>query len=113
MRRLANRNALLAKLVDGEVKCVVDLDFEAPKTADFKDAGRRRRRPHLPGRPRQPDNRNAALSARNLADCRHDPRRPAQRVRAAQPPLPGGRQGLAARRFLDGSCLGPTEKEAA
>ena len=35
MRRLANRNALLAKLVDGEVKCFVDLAFEAPKTRDF------------------------------------------------------------------------------
>jgi len=35
MRRLANRNALLAKLVDGEVKCFVDLDFDAPKTRDF------------------------------------------------------------------------------
>jgi len=35
MRRLANRNALLAKLVDGEVKCFVDLDFDAPKTREF------------------------------------------------------------------------------
>jgi len=36
MRQLANRNALLAKLVDGEVKCIVDLDFAKPKTSDFK-----------------------------------------------------------------------------
>ncbi|MFO0874995.1 MAG: 50S ribosomal protein L4 [Phycisphaerales bacterium] len=35
MRRLANRNALLAKLVDNEVKCLVDLTFKAPKTQDF------------------------------------------------------------------------------
>ena len=36
MRQLANRNALLAKLVDGEVKCVVDMDFDSPKTKDMK-----------------------------------------------------------------------------
>jgi len=35
MRRLANRNALLAKLVDGEVKCFDKLDFPKPRTADF------------------------------------------------------------------------------
>ena len=35
MRRLANRNALLAKLVDNEVKCFAALDFKAPKTAEF------------------------------------------------------------------------------
>lgn len=35
MRRLANRNALLAKLVDGEVKCFADLEFDAPKTSEF------------------------------------------------------------------------------
>lgn len=66
MRRLANRNALLAKLVDSEVKCVADLGFKEPKTKSFTallaalgvdrsclvalDTG----------------NRNAALSARNL-----------------------------------------------
>ena len=32
MRRLANRNALLAKLVDNEVKCVDSLDMDAPRT---------------------------------------------------------------------------------
>ncbi len=35
MRRLANRNALLAKLIDNEVKCFSALDFKAPKTAEF------------------------------------------------------------------------------
>jgi len=35
MRRLANRNALLAKLVDAEVKCVDDLSFDGPKTKVF------------------------------------------------------------------------------
>ena len=66
MRRLANRNALLAKLVDNEVKCFDQLQFKQPKTSQFKaileavgvnrtclialDAA----------------NRNAALAARNL-----------------------------------------------
>jgi large subunit ribosomal protein L4 len=35
MRRLANRNALLAKLVDGEVKCFSDLAFKQPQTKAF------------------------------------------------------------------------------
>ena len=35
MRRLANRNSLLAKLVDGEVKCFNTLDFKTPNTAAF------------------------------------------------------------------------------
>ena len=35
MRRLANRNSLLAKLVDGEVKCFSDLTFAQPSTAAF------------------------------------------------------------------------------
>lgn len=35
MRRLANRNALLAKLVDGEVKCFDQLSFTAPRTKEF------------------------------------------------------------------------------
>ena len=36
MRRLANRNALLAKLVDNEVKCIDSLSFDAPKTSEFR-----------------------------------------------------------------------------
>ena len=66
MRRLANRNALLAKLVDAEVKCVDDLTFAEPKTAEF------RRLLEALGVDRSclvalaADNRNAALSARNL-----------------------------------------------
>ncbi|MDA0803379.1 MAG: 50S ribosomal protein L4 [Planctomycetota bacterium] len=35
MKRLANRNALLAKLVDNEVKCFDSLSFSQPKTSDF------------------------------------------------------------------------------
>jgi len=66
MRQLANRNALLAKLVDGEVKCVVDMDFDAPKTKDMKavlDAIGIDRSCLVA---LQTENRNAALSARNL-----------------------------------------------
>jgi len=68
MRRLANRNALLAKLVDSEVKCIVDLEFAEPKTREFKALL------HAVGVDRtclvatSGANRNAALSARNLQD---------------------------------------------
>ncbi|MBX3355566.1 MAG: 50S ribosomal protein L4 [Phycisphaeraceae bacterium] len=66
MRRLANRNALLAKLVDQEVKCVKDLSFTAPKTRDFatllKAVGADRSTlVAIDG-----GNRNALLSARNV-----------------------------------------------
>ncbi len=36
MRRLANRNALLAKAVDQEIKVIDRIDFDAPRTAMFK-----------------------------------------------------------------------------
>ena len=68
MRQLANRNALLAKLVDDEVKCFTSLDFDAPRTCGLKallDAVGINRTCLLAV---NPDNRNAALSARNLAD---------------------------------------------
>lgn len=67
MRRLANRNALLAKLVDNEVKCFDRLQFAQPKTSDFGKAL------SAVGIDRTclvalaPENRNALLSARNLA----------------------------------------------
>jgi large subunit ribosomal protein L4 len=68
MRRLANRNALLAKLVDDEVKCFDDLSFEAPRTRDLKsvlDAVGVNRTCLIA---LDPSNRNAALSARNLPE---------------------------------------------
>jgi large subunit ribosomal protein L4 len=37
MRRKANRNALLAKLVDGEVKVIDSMSMKAPKTREFID----------------------------------------------------------------------------
>lgn len=66
MRRLANRNALLAKLVDNEVKCVEDLTFAEPKTSEFKAILEALSvdRTCLVALDR--GNRNAALSARNL-----------------------------------------------
>jgi len=68
MRRLANRNALLAKLVDSEVKVFDDLQFDAPGTSQFKSVldavGIDRSCLIALGS----ENRNAALSARNLAD---------------------------------------------
>lgn len=75
MRRLANRNALLAKLVDNEVKCFAALDFKAPKTSDFakmmEAVGVNRTCLVATDK----TNRNALLSARNLANvhvCRID-----------------------------------------
>lgn len=66
MRRLANRNALLAKLVDNEVKCINDLDFGEPKTKSFKTMldGAGIDRTCLVAL--DTTNQNAALSARNL-----------------------------------------------
>ena len=66
MRRLANRNALLAKMVDSEVKCVDSLDMGEPKTSDLKgmlDAIGIDRTCLLA---LATENRNTALSARNL-----------------------------------------------
>ena len=66
MRRLANRNALLAKILDDEVKCFVNLTFNAPKTRDLRavlDAVGIDRTCLLA---LAAANRNAALSARNL-----------------------------------------------
>ena len=66
MRRLANRNALLAKILDDEVKCFANLTFNAPKTRDLRavlDAVGIDRTCLLA---LAGANRNAALSARNL-----------------------------------------------
>jgi large subunit ribosomal protein L4 len=67
MRRLANRNALLAKLIDNEVKCFNALDFKAPKTAEFAKlmASVGIDRTCLVATDK--GNKNAMLSARNCA----------------------------------------------
>lgn len=78
MRRKANRNALLAKLVDGEVKIVDRLDLPAPKTKTFTDFLKavgvdRTALVALSADPSR--SRNARLSARNIDDvtlCRSD-----------------------------------------
>ena len=70
MRRLANRNALLAKLVDAEVKCVDDLTFASPKTGQMKTMLEALGIDRTCLLALDPANRNAALSARNLADVR-------------------------------------------
>lgn len=70
MRRLANRNALLAKLVDNEVKCIDTLKFDAPKAADFKsvlDAVGINRTCLVAV---ESANQNVMLSARNLENVR-------------------------------------------
>jgi large subunit ribosomal protein L4 len=68
MRRLANRNALLAKLVDDEVKVIDRLDFNEPKSRQMRSVldAVGVDRTCLVALDRA--NRNGALSARNLAD---------------------------------------------
>ncbi|MEM9064161.1 MAG: 50S ribosomal protein L4 [Planctomycetota bacterium] len=78
MRRKANRNALLAKLVDNEVKIIDDLSMDAPKTKAFVDLMAalgldRGTLLALSGDPEK--SKNARLSARNVEDitmCRAD-----------------------------------------
>ena len=112
MRRLANRNALLAKLVDNEVKCFADLSFAAPKTSGFaavlKAVGIDRTcLVALDG-----GNRNALLSARNLAGVdvvRIDQINAYELLNHRY--LVVDKAALAA--FLDGSCFAGTTEEAA
>lgn len=66
MRRMANRNALLAKLIDNEVKVIDSLKLDAPKTRDFEavlDACGVTRSCVVAVRK---DNVNVRLSARNV-----------------------------------------------
>ncbi len=71
MRRKANRNALLAKLVDNEVKVIDNLQFDAPKTKAFvkfiKSLGLDRRTLLALSKDRN-KSKNAWLSARNIED---------------------------------------------
>ena len=71
MRRKANRNALLAKLVDNEVKVIDNLQFDAPRTrafVDFVKALKLDRRTLLALSKDRSRSRNAWLSARNIED---------------------------------------------
>jgi len=66
MRRLANRNALLAKLVDNEVKCIDKLSFGEPSTKSFAGMLKKVGIDRTCLVAVAADNRNAMLSARNI-----------------------------------------------
>ncbi len=68
MRRKANRNALLAKLIDGEVKVVDKIDFKTPKTKAFVDFMGALKIDRSALVALAADNSNARLSARNVED---------------------------------------------
>jgi len=69
MRRKANRNALLAKLVDGEVKIIDSIAFKEPRTRAFQDflGALKVDRTALVALPMDgADSENARLSGRNM-----------------------------------------------
>ncbi len=66
MRRRANRNALLAKLVDAEVKVLDSLEFDSPKTRPFSDMLAKLGIDRSCVVACTPDNVNVRLAARNL-----------------------------------------------
>ena len=66
MRRKANRNALLAKLVDSEVKIVDDLTLDSPKTQPFATVLEKLGINRSCVVAVKPDNVNVRLAARNL-----------------------------------------------
>lgn len=68
MRRLANRNALLAKLVDSEVKCFDSLSFKEPSTRQFQAALQAVGIDRTCLVALDTGNENARRSARNLPD---------------------------------------------
>lgn len=78
MRRKANRNALLAKLVDNEVRVIDTFEFATPRTKDFTSFLAAVKVDHsalvaLPADPAR--SQNARLSGRNVGDvtlCRAD-----------------------------------------
>jgi len=78
MRRKANRNALLAKLVDGEVKVIDSMSMQTPRTrafVDFLGALGIDRTALVALSGDKEKSRNAMLSARNVPDvsiCRAD-----------------------------------------
>lgn len=66
MRRKANRNALLAKLLDGEVKVIDTLSFSKPQTSAFKGLLEACKIDRSCLVALDPANENARLSARNV-----------------------------------------------
>jgi ribosomal protein L4 len=93
MRRKANRNAFLAKLVDNEVRVIDGDEFASPRPRLSRRSSALSRSTHRAGRaPMDDAGEKRVLSARNLESVTL-PRRSAQRVQHAEPPLPGDRQG--------------------
>ncbi|MCB1281978.1 MAG: 50S ribosomal protein L4, partial [Salinibacterium sp.] len=80
MRRKANRNALLAKLIDNEVRVIDKLAFDRPQTRAFVDLLKALKIDRtvlvaLAGDDSVESTRNAKLSARNVDDvtiCKSD-----------------------------------------
>ena len=110
MRRLANRNALLAKLVDGEVKCVADLEFDAPRTKDMVGLLGSLGIDRTCLLALQTENRDAALSARNIPNVdtiRIDQLNAFEMLNHRY--LVIDRAGLES--FLDGSCFPKVAKK--
>ncbi len=68
MRRKANRNALLAKLIDGEVRVIESIDLSTPKTKGFKQLMSACGIDRTCLAALNPDNENARLAARNIPD---------------------------------------------
>lgn len=68
MRRLANRNALLSKILDGEIKVVSKFDFKAPKTRQITAVMSALNIDRTCLLAINPADRNTQLSARNIPD---------------------------------------------
>jgi large subunit ribosomal protein L4 len=68
MRRKANRNALLAKLLDNEVRIVDSIAFDKPRTRDFIDFLKALKVDRSALVALANDNHNARLSGRNVED---------------------------------------------
>jgi large subunit ribosomal protein L4 len=67
MRRKANRNALLAKLVDNEVKIIDSMSFDQPRTKAVEGMLEAIKIDRSCLMAIAPDNMNARMSARNVA----------------------------------------------
>ncbi len=68
MRRLANRNALLSKIIDGEIKVVDKFDFARPETKRFATMMETLDINRTCLLALDSSDRNTALSARNIED---------------------------------------------
>ncbi|MBL0927072.1 MAG: 50S ribosomal protein L4 [Phycisphaerales bacterium] len=66
MRRKANRNALLAKLIDNEVRVIDDLSFGEPRTKSFKALLEALKVDRSCLAALAPENANGRMSARNI-----------------------------------------------